>query len=72
MIEPKNGARLLGFLETMNSKNAIVLCKHGREYVVWIMDGDGHCFWGNYHDSYLKARQNFIERCKQYESQAVI
>ena len=72
IAKPKNGAQLLGFMETYDSAHAVVLCKYGQEYVTWVMDGEGNCFWGNYHTEYLGARQNFIERCKRYEGQAII
>lgn len=63
--QPRNGATVLvAHRNVGKTEDYIVLCEwhNGAEFVVWRMDLQGNCYWGDYYATYSAAEDAFIKR----------
>lgn len=45
-------------------QNYVILCRAKDEWITWVMDPNGYCYWGHYMNDEFDARKDFYERCK--------
>jgi hypothetical protein len=67
-VKPKNGAKIQR-AAVIREGEYVVLCEFRGNWVTWVMDGQGNCFWGHYYsksdpDGLKCAFASFRERVK--------
>lgn len=62
---PENGAIVKGMMKVDYNRYVVLARYAERDWVVWRMDNDGECYWGNYFgDKLEQATERFFEICK--------